>query len=389
MPENGHKAPNQTLEETLAIDQHRAFLERAQAVAHVGSWVAELESLDRSDHVSWSAETYRIFGVPVGEFDGTREGFFSCVHPHDAAVVRAAARAALGGRQPYDIEHRIVTRSGELRCVHGKAEIERRDDGTPLRMIGTVQDVTERRRLEEQLRHAQKMEAVGRLAGGVAHDLNNALTAVIGYTELVLPQLDNREPIRQDVEEIRHAAARAASVAQQLLAFSRRQLLDPLSFSINKTVAGLTRLLERTLGNDIALRIVLEPNVPPILGDPGQVEQALVNLCLNARDAMPHGGDLVLSTHVQEVDDSFARAHQPMPIGGYVVVSVADTGHGFDAETKARIFEPFFTTKEAGKGTGLGLAMVYATVKRCGGYIFVDSDPGKGTTFRLYFPELR
>ena len=378
---------HQTLEETVAIDEHREFLERAQAVAHIGSWVAELNDPERSDRVSWSAETYRIFDVPVGGFDGTTEAFLSFVHPNDLAVVQSTAEGAIRNGTPYDIEHRIVTRSGQVRWVHERADIERREDGRAVRMIGTVQDITDRRELLEELHHAQKMEAVGRLAGGVAHDLNNALTAVIGYTELVLPQLEDREQTRQDVEEIRHAAVRAASVAQQLLAFSRKQLIEPRAFNLNGVVENMVRLLEHTLGPDIHVRLVLEPGLPTILGDPGQVEQAIVNLSVNARDAMLQGGELTIRTQHQHVDESFARSHPPMPVGRYVVISVADTGHGFDAETKARIFEPFFTTKEAGKGTGLGLAMVYGTVKQCGGFIFVESEPGKGSTFQLYFPD--
>ena len=349
--------------------------------------MAEFDEPARSDRVSWSAETYRIFDVPVGEFDGTTDAFLALVHPNDLELVQAAAEAAIHDGRPYDIEHRIVTRTGQVRWVHERADIERRADGRAVRMIGTVQDITERRELEEELRHAQKMEAVGRLAGGVAHDLNNALTAVIGYTELVLPQLEDREQARQDVEEIRHAAARAASVAQQLLAFSRRQLVEPRAFDLNAVVDGMVRLLEHTLGPDVRLRLELEPNLPIIMGDPGQVEQAIVNLCVNARDAMPTGGELTIRTRRQNVDESFSRSHPPMPVGRYVVISVADTGHGFDADTKARIFEPFFTTKEPGKGTGLGLAMVYGTVKQSGGFIFVDSEPGKGSKFQLFFPD--
>jgi two-component system, cell cycle sensor histidine kinase and response regulator CckA len=375
-----------TLEESVATDQHRTFLEKAQSVAHVGSWVAEL---DGSARLSWSAEAHRIFDIPVEDFSGTADAFFGTVHPNDLTMVRAAGLAAMHDGRPYDIEHRIVTGTGEVRWVHGKADVERGPDGRPIRMIGTVQDITDRRQLEEQLRHAQKMEAVGRLAGGVAHDLNNALTAIIGYTELVLSQVGEDRQVHRDVEEIRRAAARAASVAQQLLAFSRKQLLDPRVFDLNKIVADLARLLERTLGADISLRTVLAPDLPSIVGDPGQVEQALVNLVVNARDAMPRGGQLVIPTKTQEMDEGFARAHAGMTPGRFVTLSVTDTGHGLDPDTQAHIFEPFFTTKDVDKGTGLGLAMVYSTVKQSGGFIFVDSEVGKGATFNLYFPAIR
>jgi PAS domain S-box-containing protein len=388
VPDNQGAPPVQALEATLALEQYPALLERAQRVAHVGSWVAELGDSGRADRVSWSAETYRIFGIPVGEFDGTPEGFFTHVHPHDAATVRTTVQAAVRGFKPYDIEYRIVTRTGELRWVHSTADIDRRGNGAPVRLVGTVQDVTNRRRLEEQLRHAQKMEAVGRLAGGLAHELNNALMTVMTYSELVLPRLGDREKVRQDVEEIRHAASRAASVAQQLLAFGRRELPDPLGFSVNQTVQGVAQLLEGTLGSDVALRIVLDPALPSIVGHPVQVEQALVNLSLNARETMPRGGELVIATSVEDVEESIARLHPPMPAGRYVVVSVADTGEGLDPETKARIFEPFPGSKEVDGGTGLGLAMVWDTVKHGGGHVLVESEAGRGATFRLYFPAL-
>ena len=373
--------------DAVAQEQHRAFLEKAQEVAHIGTWVAEL---DGSGRLRWSAETSRIFGVPTGEFPGTIDAFYRLVHPDDAAAVRAAVQSALERNTPYDIEHRIVTGDGDVRWVHEKADVIRDSSHGPIRMIGTAQDMTERRRLEVQLRHAQKMEAIGRLAGGVAHDLNNALTTIAGYTELALAELADDHPARADVEEIRRAASRAESVTRKLLAFSRhQQLIESREFDLSDLVEALARLLERTLGDNISLRTELGQALPPIVGDRGQVEQAVVNLAVNARDAMPGGGDLVLSTSVEQIDDAVARTHAPMPPGRYVVLSVADTGHGLDRDTQARVFEPFFTTKEIGKGTGLGLAMVWGTVKQSGGYVFVESEVGHGATFRLYFPASR
>jgi two-component system cell cycle sensor histidine kinase/response regulator CckA len=372
------------LEEAGVHEEHRALLEKAQEVAHIGSWVAEL---DGSKRLSWSAETYRIFGVSVGDFPGTTDAFFLLVHPEDTVAVRAAIERAIEQHQQFDIEHRIVTGAGDVRWVHERADVIRDADSRPVRMIGTAQDITERRELELQLRHAQKMEAIGRLAGGVAHDLNNALTTIAGYTELALAELAEGHPARADVEEIRRAAARAESVTRKLLAFSRRQhLFESKEFDLNDVVGALARLLERTLGDNVSLRAELSATLPLVVGDRDQIEQAVVNLAVNARDAMPGGGDLVLRTSVEQVDEAFARAHATMPPGRFVVLSVADTGHGLDRETQARIFEPFFTTKEVGKGTGLGLAMVYGTVKQSGGFIFVESEPGHGATFRLYFP---
>jgi len=366
-----------------ALERHRAFLEKAQEVAHIGSWVAQL---DEPEHIGWSSETHRIFGVPAGRFDGTSDAFFSYVHPDDRDAVRAAMLASERERVPYDIEHRIVRGDGTVRWVYAQADVVRDANGRAVRMIGTVQDVTERRLLEEQLRQSQKMEAIGRLAGGIAHDLNNALTAIGGYAELALGLFDHDHPARLDVQEIRRAAERAASVTRQLLAFSRKKLLEPRVFSLNDTVTAIERLLSRLIGSDVTVHHRLDSAVPPVLGDPGQVEQALINLALNARDAMPEGGRLTLETSTTDVDQSFARLHAPMAPGRYALVRIIDTGHGMSRETQSRIFEPFFTTKPAGKGTGLGLSMVYGTMKQIGGFIFVDSEVGRGTTISLYFP---
>jgi len=366
-----------------SLEQHRAFLEQAQAVAHVGSWVAEL---DGSGRLTWSAETYRIFGIPAGGFDGTAEAFYALVHPDDREALRAARAAALEDDKRYDIEHRIVRTDGSVRWVHECASIVRDRSGRPLRMIGTVQDITQRRQLEDQLRQAQKMEAIGRLAGGIAHDLNNALTAMAGYAELALGELTAEHVARADVEEIRRAAERAGSVTRQLLAFSRKQLLEPREFDVNETVTSIGRLLSRLLGPDVRVETQPAEQALRVIGDPGQIEQALINLAVNARDAMPAGGQLTMTTALETIDDEFARAHVPIVAGTYAVVSVTDTGHGMSRETQARIFEPFFMTKEAGKGTGLGLSMVYGTMKQIGGFIFAESQLGRGTTFRLFFP---
>jgi PAS domain S-box-containing protein len=369
-----------------ALEQYRASLEKAQEVAHVGSWVTEL---DGSGRLTWSNETCRIFGVERGAFAGTEDAFVQFVHPADREAVRRLTAAAAAGTAKFDIVHRIVGADGQTRWVHERADVVRAPDGTPVRLVGTVQDISERRLLEERLRQSEKLEAIGRLAGGVAHDLNNALTAIIGYTELALGGVTNNDQARADVLEIRHAAERAESVTRQLLAFSRKQVLEPKVFSLNDTIANLARLLGRTLGAGIKCESRSDATTPPIYGDPGQIEQAILNLAVNARDAMPQGGRLTLAVSTVDVDEAFAREHEPMPPGRYVQLAVADTGEGMPAATQAHIFEPFFTTKDVGKGTGLGLAMVYGTVKQTGGYIFVESAVGRGTTFRLYFPPAR
>ncbi len=377
-------ADRPTLEETIAqLEHHRALLEKAQEIAHIGSWVADL---DGSGRLEWSAETHRIFGVAAGGFEGSADAFFAFVHADDREAVRAASRAAIEGGPLYDVEHRVVRPDGTVRWVHEQADIIRDVQGRPLRMVGTVQDVTDRRLLEDQLRQSQKMEAIGRLAGGIAHDLNNALTAIAGYAELALGEVEPDHPARADVEEIRKAAERAGSVTRQLLTFSRKQLLEPRIFDLNDAITAIGRLLTRLLGPEVRVETRLADAQLPVLGDPGQVEQAVINLAVNARDAMPSGGQLLLATSMETVDEQAARMLVTMPAGEYVVLRVSDTGHGMSRETQTHIFEPFFTTKEVGKGTGLGLSMVYGTLKQSGGFVFVDSEIGRGTTFRLYFP---
>jgi hypothetical protein len=252
--------------------------------------------------------------------------------------------------------------------------------------IAFVSDIGERKRLEEQLMHAQKMEAVGRLAGGVAHDFNNMLTVISGYNRMIIEELSALDPLRGYAEEVQQAADRAAALTNQLLTFSRRQIMKPRVVNVNGLLSQTEKMLRRLIGEDIELVLHLHPETGNIKADPNHIEQAIVNLAVNSRDAMPSGGRLTIETGDVQLDEHYARTHIGVKPGDFVMIAVTDNGHGMDSATRRRIFEPFFTTKDRGKGTGLGLATVYGMVKQTGGDIWVYSEPGNGTTFKLYFP---
>src|SRR5579862_159507 len=250
-----------------------------------------------------------------------------------------------------------------------------------------AEDVTEQRRLEQQLRQAQKMEAVGRLAGGIAHDFNNLLMVISGYCEFLLERIGSDPALRGPAQEIANASNRATSLTRQLLAFSRKQMLTPKVLDLNEVVTENLKMLNRLIGEDIDLVMVPGTELGAVKADPGQIEQVIMNLAVNARDAMPRGGRLTIETSNVTLDEAFARTHAPLTAGEYIMLAISDTGVGMDGETQSRIFEPFFTTKGA-KGTGLGLSTVYGIVKQSGGFIFVDSQPQRGTAFRAYFPRV-
>jgi PAS domain S-box-containing protein len=264
----------------------------------------------------------------------------------------------------------------------------RSPSGETTNYVAIKQDVTERKKLEAQYRQAQKMESVGRLAGGVAHDFNNILGVIKGYSEISLENLEPEHSVAKNLRKIQVAADRAVSLTRQLLAFSRQQLVNPRIVDLNVIVQGMGDMLQRLVGDDVSMTV--KPTIPlgGINADVGQLEQVLMNLAVNARDAMADGGPITIETRNVELDETYQRKHEPVRPGPYVMLSMSDSGCGMDDTTKASIFEPFFTTKEVGKGTGLGLATVYGIVKQSGGYIWVYSEPDKGTTFKLFFPRV-
>ncbi len=279
------------------------------------------------------------------------------------------------------------TKDGRHVDVNLSASVVTDIRGVSSGMVYVAVDLTDRLHLEQQLRQAQKMEAIGRLAGGVAHDFNNLLTVIIGYCQTLLQEIRPGDPLRADIELIRQAGGRAATLTKQLLAFSRRQILMPKVINLNSIVDDMLTMLERVLTEDVQLSAALDPALGHVKADPGQIEQIIMNLVVNARDAMPQGGKLTIETSNVQIKATHQRSEFMVP-GSYVLLSVSDTGCGMDPEVQAHIFEPFFTTKEMGKGTGLGLSTVYGIVKQSDGYIFVYSEPGHGTTFQIYLPRV-
>src|SRR5437762_436126 len=324
-------------------------------------------------------------GFPPAEWVG--RPFEAFVHPDDVPLALDLFGRVLQGEPRPTIQFRILTRAGTYRVAEFSATAQLRD-GRLTGILGIGRDVTERLGLEQQLRQAQKMEAVGRLAGGIAHDFNNILTAITGHADLLLEDLGHHDPRRADVDEIRRSADRAAGLTRQLLAFSRQQVLQPKVVDLNALVLDMDKLLRRLIGEDVELATVLDPTLGHVTADPGQLEQVIVNLAVNARDAMPQGGKLTLETRNIDLDASYTLEHSLVKPGPYVQLTVSDSGIGMDEETQAHAFEPFFTTKPRGQGTGLGLAMVYGTVKQSGGFIWVYSEPGRGATFRFYLPRV-
>lgn len=364
------------------LGRSRAHLTHAMELASMGSWVLDFTD----DSLTWSPETHRIHGTDPETFRPTREAFRALVHPDDLPRLVAAVEEAQRTGQRYTVEHRLIRPGGAMRHCRISAEPVTDETGKVVRLVGIVQDVTEFKQLQEQFLQAQKMETVGRLAGGVAHDFNNLLTIINGHSELLLMRPEIEGANHDSLQAIHEAGLRASSLTKQLLTMGRKQISEYQSLDLNQVAEDGCRVIRRLIGEDVRLEIDFDSSPLPLHADPGQLHQVLLNLAVNAREAMPGGGTLRIGTRRLESgpppDVAVSR-----PAGDvWAEFSVSDTGVGMDRQVMARLYEPFFTTKEATRHSGLGLPTVYSVIHQHGGAVAVESEPGKGTTFRVFLP---
>ena len=329
-----------------------------------------------------------ILGFPMEKWLQEADFWVQHVHPEDREHVVDRCRRAIAEGRDYSLRYRAIAANGKTIWLQDIVRIVRDDGNKVCQLRGVMVDVTAQQQLEEEFHQAQKMEAVGRLVGGVAHDFNNLLTIISGYGQLAYDVLGAESELRPYMDEILKAGERASALVRRLLAFTRRQALEPQVLDLNSVVSDTEKMVRRLIGEDIEIVTVLPLGLGAVRSDLAQIEQVLVNLSVNARDAMPNGGKLIIETANLDLNEAYAEIHLAVTPGPYVMLAVSDTGSGMDAHTRSHMFEPFFTTKAKGKGTGLGLATVYGVVKQSGGNIWVYSEPGKGTTFKIYLPRV-
>jgi PAS domain S-box-containing protein len=404
--EEGVRRANEELEARVAartaelVQSESRFRQLAEAMPQM-VWVASSEG--RLEYCN--RQLFHFCGATLEQMGST--GWISMVHPDDRSRAAQLWSRSVNGGEPLEVECRLMRNDGASRWFLGRGTPAYDDAGGIVQWIGTCTDIDDQKRsseslertlsdlqaemerrqkLEGQLLQAQKMEAIGRLAGGVAHDFNNLLTAILGYNELLRAEVQDDPELYEYAEEVAHSAERAAALTNQLLLFGRQQVIQPQVLGLNELVLRLEKMLKRIIGEDIMLESRLAAGLLPVKVDPTHVDQLILNLAVNSRDAMPDGGRLTVETANVELTSEFAGRHLGVEPGQYVMLAVSDTGCGMDEATKARLFEPFFTTKERGKGTGLGLSIVYGIVKQNGGEIVVYSEPGKGAAFKIYLP---
>jgi PAS domain S-box-containing protein len=332
---------------------------------------------------------FSITGYYPDDYEADSYLWHSMIYPDDRIKVEESMKKVLSGHKVDPLEHRISHHDGRVVWVRNTIVPHCNEEGQLIRYDGLIEDITERKKLEAQLIQAQKMEAVGTLAGGIAHDFNNILTAIISYLNILLMKMGKDDPLRTYVNKIIDSSEKATALVHSLLAFSRKQAINPKSVNVNSIIQKVKNLLMRLIGEDIELKTYLADKDLVVMADTEQLEQVLMNLATNARDAMPDGGTVAIGTDIKEIENGFIKVHGYGEAGEYALMTVSDTGLGMDEETRKRIFDPFFTTKEVGKGTGLGLAMVYGIIKQHNGYISCYSEPRKGSTFNIYLPLIR
>jgi PAS domain S-box-containing protein len=364
-----------------AEQRYRTLVERLPAI----TYIAEVGSLGRWHFVSPQIES--MLGFSADEWLSDSGIWMRCIHEDDRQIALAAEKRVQETGELYQAEYRMCARDGRILWFRDEAKLLEAPDGSIPLMQGVLYDITEYKRLEDQLRQAQKMEAVGQLAGGVAHDFNNLLMVIQAHADRILGQLPQTDSSYADAVEIHNATTRAASLTSQLLAFSRKQILQPKVLDLGAVLTEVGKMLERLLGATITLQLEIQPGIGKIKVDRSQLEQAILNLAVNARDAMPAGGTLAIQARNVHFSETQVWQHSSLPSGSYVALTISDTGVGIDPDAQTRIFEPFFTTKAPGKGTGLGLSMVYGVVKQSDGAITVESVLGRGTTFKIFLPK--
>ncbi len=364
------------------LHEMQSNLAAAQRIGRIGHWRVDTET----GKTDWSTEMYRIWERAETEAPILVEDVIQSVHPEDRASVIAARETAIADNEPYGLEFRIITSEGGIRYLRNEGRPEFNEAGRLISIFGITQDVTERVHLEDQLRQAQKMEAVGQLTGGVAHEFNNLLAVIMGHAEVLEQTAAIDERAERNIQAILRSVNRGSSLTNRLLAFSRQQPMSPVTVDVTALITDLQDMVQRALGETIDLEVAADPASWPLTIDLNQFESAVLNLAINARDAMPQGGSLCIETKNRYIDEDMAKNMEDLPAGDYVEISVRDTGTGMPREVMARVFEPFFTTKEVGAGSGLGLSMVYGFAKQSKGHVLLESAVGEGAVFKIYLP---